>query len=315
MFKFTILSVKAGIGKSIKAVFCVIFSWTFSSPHIHFSHCKLIWQVPGRASATLRFSGISKNANLGSLLLVQVFQPGWSSKATWDNIKSKNKGAPVTNPKWRKQTVLEELKWDFFTPNVEGCKQSAVGTTGAALNQGGGEEGRGREMRGVSFKRAAGERVGMALDKLPDPLPLRHSKQWGGRAICRQWDTYISLHPFLLDEVTAALIRIAPSLRPPACRGLCPELTAAWAQCNTPALKSQPWENNPAKTLPATWHKEPSPPSAGSHSSAVPVYGPACSLFRSARTGCYSSLYTGFVCLFLIFMSQNLDPRQDYRGK
>ena len=102
-----------------------------------------------------------------------------------------------------------------------------------ALNQGGGEEG----------TTAANERVGMALDKLPDPLPLRHSKQWGGRAICRQWDVYIRLHPFLLDEVMAALIRIAHSTRPPACRVLCPELTAAWAQRNTLTLKLQQWEN------------------------------------------------------------------------
>lgn len=49
--------------------------------------------------------------------------------------------------------------------------------------------------------RAAGERVGMALDKLPDPLPLRHWEQWGGRAICRQWYAHIRLHPFLSDEV------------------------------------------------------------------------------------------------------------------
>lgn len=72
-FNLMILSLKGGIGKSVKDIFCAIFSWTYSSPQIHFSHCKLVWQFSGRASAALRFSGISKNANLGSLLLVQVF--------------------------------------------------------------------------------------------------------------------------------------------------------------------------------------------------------------------------------------------------
>lgn len=57
------------------------------------------------------------------------------------------------------------------------------------------------------FQTASNERVGMALDKLPDPLPPRHWEQWGGRAICRQGDAYIRLHPFLLDEVMAVLIR------------------------------------------------------------------------------------------------------------
>lgn len=47
------------------------------------------------------------------------------------------------SPKRRKQTVLEELKWDFFIPKFEGCKQSAVGTIGVAVNQGGGEVGQG----------------------------------------------------------------------------------------------------------------------------------------------------------------------------
>jgi len=30
---------------------------------------------------------------------------------------------------------------------------------------------------------AASEGVGMALDKLPDPLPLRRWKQWGGQSL------------------------------------------------------------------------------------------------------------------------------------
>lgn len=79
----------------------------------------------------------------------------------------------------------------------------------------------------------------MAPDKLPDPLPLRHWKQWGGRAICRQWDTYIRLHPFLSDGVSAALIRTAPSLGPPDCRGWCPEHSA------TP----QPWNHSGGKAI------------------------------------------------------------------
>lgn len=189
----------------------------------------------------------------------------------------------------------------------------------------------------------------MALDKLPDPLPLRHSKQWGGRAVRRQRDAYIGLHPFLLDEVMAALIRTALSMRPPACRVLCPELTAAWAQRNTPTFKSQWWENNQAKILSAVWHKEPSPPSAESYRFAVPVCGPVCNLFRLGQTrDCSNSLkqvypestnkwwfccclgfffliicgffaFWGVVCLFaslfLIVMSQKLDPRQDCKGK
>lgn len=48
-----------------------------------------------------------------------------------------------------------------------------------ALNQSGEEEGRGKEGNVWCFFQtaSANERVGMALDKLPDPLPLRHSKQ------------------------------------------------------------------------------------------------------------------------------------------
>lgn len=98
---------------------------------------------------------------------------------------------------------------------------------------------------------AASERVGMALDKLPDPLPLRHSKQWGGRAMCRQWDMNIRLHLFLLDQVMTELIRTALSERLPACKVLWPELTTAWAQHSSLTLKSQGWENNQAKILSA----------------------------------------------------------------
>lgn len=183
----------------------------------------------------------------------------------------------------------------------------------------------------------------MALDKLPDPLPLRHSKQWGGRAMCRQWDMNIRLHLFLLDQVMTELIWTALSERLPACKVLCPELTTAWAQHSSLTLKSQGWENNKAKVLSAVWHKQPSPPSAESYRFAAPVWGPACNLFRLPKPGDYSNslkqvslasmilfcfvlfnclglgLFFGgvflFVHLFLVFMLQDLDPRQDYKGK
>lgn len=48
--------------------------------------------------------------------------------------------------------MFEELKGELFTPDVEQCKLNAIGATGIALKQSGGEEGRGREMYSVSFK-------------------------------------------------------------------------------------------------------------------------------------------------------------------
>lgn len=83
----------------------------------------------------------------------------------------------------------------------------------------------------------------------------------------------------------------SPNEKPPACKVLCPELTAAWAQHNSLSLKSQGWENNQAKILSAVWQKQPSPPSAESYRFAAPVCGPACNLFRLAKPGdCFNSL-------------------------
>lgn len=168
-------------------------------------------------------------------------------------------------------------------------------------------------MRRPFQSRAAGERVGMALDKLPDPLPPRHWEQWGGRAICRPWDAHIGLRPFLSDEV-----KPRSSGQPRARRPVGPCVRS----CRQPGHSAapQPSNHSDGKTIQRQSYQQchtescPRPPLSLAGLQYQFVVLPVMFSDQPELEAALVARQVLFAC-FLIFMSQNLDPRQDYRGK